>query len=162
MLKSFIIPILLFIPLAVLQLVFVPLITVQSIAPNLILVLLVFFTLRYGQVYGTLLGFVLGFLLDIISGGIIGAYMFSFTIAGFIAGYFYNENKFDINTSSFVLSLITLLCAMISLFIYSTVSNSNNDVRMIYQIIEDGILPGVYTALFSIPIVIFNPQKGIA
>jgi len=162
MFKSFIVPIILFIPLAVLQLVFVPLITVQNIGPNLIIVLLVFLTLTNGQVYGTLLGFVLGFLLDIISGGIIGAYMFSFTLAGFIAGYFYNENKFDINTSSFVLTLITLLCATVSLFIYSSVTNSNNDVRMIYQIIEDGILPGVYTALFSIPIVIFNPQKGIA
>jgi rod shape-determining protein MreD len=162
MLKSFVIPILIFIPLAVFQLVFVPLITVRNIGPNFVIVLLVYFTLRNGQFYGILLGFVLGFLLDLVSGGILGAYMFSFTIAGFIAGYFYNENKFDINTSSFVLSLITLLCAIISLFVYSTVTNNNNDVRMIYQIIEDGVLPGVYTALFSIPIAIFNPQKGIA
>jgi len=151
----------LFIPIAVIQLTIVPFLTVQNISPNLILVLLVFFTLKNGQMFGTLLGFLYGFLFDIISGGILGAFMLSFTIAGFIAGYFFNENKLDINISSFVLTAIVFLCATISLFLYSIVANNNTDVRMIYQAIEDGILPGLFTALFSIPIVILNPKKGI-
>ena len=87
--------------------------------------------------------------------------MFSFTIAGFIAGYFHNENKTDVNITSFVLTMVVFLCAAVSLFLYSTVANNNTDVRMIYQIVEDGILPGIYTALFSLPIVIFYPKKGL-
>jgi rod shape-determining protein MreD len=88
MLKSFVIPILISIPLAVLQLVFVPLITIQNIGPNFIIVLLVYFTLRNGQFYGTLLGFVLGFLLDLISGGISRRFMLSFTIGRFYCRVF--------------------------------------------------------------------------
>jgi rod shape-determining protein MreD len=158
---KFLIPFLIFIPLAALQIVVVPFITVQNISPNLIVVLLVFYTLKNGQMFGTLLGFLLGFILDLISGGILGAYMFSFTIGAFITGYFFNENKFDINISSFFFTIIVFICASVTLFLYSSVANKNDDVKMIYQIVEDGILPGVYTALFSIPIVIFNPKKGM-
>lgn len=161
MFYKFLKPILIFIPIAAFQLAVIPFLTVQNISPNLILVLLVFYTLIYGQLFGTLLGFVLGFLYDLISGGVLGAFMFSFTIAGFIAGYFHNENKTDVNITSFVLTMVVFLCAAVSLFLYSTVANNNTDVRMIYQIVEDGILPGIYTALFSLPIVIFYPKKGL-
>ncbi len=161
MMIKFLIPLLIFIPVAAFQLAIVPFIAVQNISPNLIVVLLVFFTLKNGQMYGTFLGFLFGLLFDLISGGLLGAFMISFTIAGFIAGYFYNENKLDITTSSFFLTVIVFICAAVSLFLYSSVANSNSDVRMIYQIIEDGILPAVYTAVFSIPVVIFNPKKGI-
>lgn len=161
MLWNFIKPVLIFIPLAAVQLVVIPFITVQNINPNLIIVLIVFYTLLNGQLYGTILGFVLGFLFDLVSGGLLGGFMFAFMLSGFIAGYFYNDNKRDINTSSFALSVIVLLCATISIFVYSTITNSNTDVRVIYQIVEDGILPGIFTAIFSIPIVILNPRKGI-
>jgi rod shape-determining protein MreD len=158
---KFLIPLLLLIPVAALQLAVVPFISVQNISPNLIIVLLVFFTLKNGQMYGTFLGFLFGLIYDLISGGLLGAFMISFTIAGFIAGYFYNENKLDITTSSFLLTIIVFVCAFVALFLYSSVSNGNSDVRLIYQIIEDGILPAVYTSILSIPVVIFNPKKGI-
>lgn len=161
MLLKFVKPILIFIPLTAFQLVVVPLISVMDILPNIILVLLVYYTLVYGQIFGTLLGFVFGFLFDLVSGSILGAFMFSFTIAGFIAGYFHNENKTDINTTSYVLTVIVFLCSSVSLFIYSSVANNNPNVGIIYQIAEDGILPGFYTALCSIPVVILNPKKGL-
>lgn len=154
-------PILYFIPLAVIQLVVIPLITIDGIAPNLILVLLVLYTLYYGQIYGMITGFIFGFILDIISGGLIGAFMFSFTISSFIAGFFYNENKLDINTASYFLIIILFICGTVNSFLYSSVSNSNNDVSFLFLLIEEGMLPGIYTAVFGIPILIFNPKKGI-
>ncbi len=154
-------PALFFIPLAVLQLAVVPLISINNITPNLILVMLIFFTLMYGQIFGMINGFILGFILDLISGGLIGAFMLSFTITAFIAGYFYNENKLDINTASYFFVVILFICGTINSFLYSSISNSNADVGFFLLLIEDGILPGIYTALFGIPIIIFNPKKGI-
>ena len=161
MLMNFLKPVLIFVPLAVIQLVFIPFVSIENMAPNIIIVLIVFYSLIYGQMFGTVLGFALGFLFDLISGGLLGGFMFVFTIAGFISGFFHNENKYDINTASYVFSIIVFLCATVSLFIYSTIINVNNDVKIIYQVVEEGIVPGIYTAIFSIPVIIFNPRKGM-
>ena len=154
-------PILFFIPLAVVQLVIVPLISINNIAPNLVFVLITYFTLRHGQTYGTLLGFILGFLFDIISGGLIGASMFSFTVSAFVVGYFYGENKIDINLSSYFFLFILFICGSINSFLYAAVSNSNLSVSLFFMIIDEGFLPGLYTALFGLPIVIFQPKEGM-
>ncbi|PKL82616.1 MAG: rod shape-determining protein MreD [Ignavibacteriae bacterium HGW-Ignavibacteriae-3] len=161
MLKNFIKPVLIFIPLAVIQLAVIPLISISSISPNLVLVLIVYLTLKNGQSYGTFLGFLLGFFLDAVSGGIIGAYMLSFTISAFIAGYFYNDNKIELNTESFYFLLILSISGCVSAFIYGAVSNSNSDVNFFLMLIEEGLLPGLYTAVFGLPMVIFTSRKGI-
>lgn len=154
-------PILFFIPLAVIQLVIVPLISISNIAPNLVFILIAYFSLKHGQAYGTILGFILGFLLDIISGGLIGAFMFSFTISAFVVGYFYDENKIDINISTYFLLFILFVCGSINSFLYAEISNSNSSISLFFMILEEGILPGLYTALFGLPIVIFHPKEGI-
>ncbi|MFA7228610.1 MAG: rod shape-determining protein MreD [Melioribacteraceae bacterium] len=161
MLKQIIKPVLIFIPLALIQLVIIPLISINDIAPNLVFVLIALMTLRNGQAYGTLLGFLLGFLLDIISGGIIGAYMFSFTLSAFIVGYFYNENKIELNTESFFFLLIIFIAGSVNAFIYASVSSDNSDLNFLLMLIEEGFLPGLYTAVFGLPMVIFTPKKGI-
>ena len=154
-------PILFFVPLAIIQLVIVPLISISNIAPNLVFILITYFTLKHGQVYGTILGFILGFLLDIISGGLIGAFMFSFTVSSFVVGYFYGENKMDINISSYFLLFILFVCGSINSFLYAVISNANSSVGLLFMMLEEGILPGLYTALFGLPIVIFHPKEGI-
>jgi rod shape-determining protein MreD len=154
-------PILFFVPLAVIQLVIIPLISISNTAPNLVFVLITYYTLRHGQVYGTILGFILGFLLDIFSGGLIGAFMFSFTLSAFVAGYFYGENKMDINISSYFFLFILFICGSINSFLYAAVSNTNSGVSLFFMLLEEGILPGLYTALFGLPIVIFHPKEGI-
>ncbi|MCX6170926.1 MAG: rod shape-determining protein MreD [Ignavibacteriales bacterium] len=154
-------PILIFIPLTLIQLTIIPMISIASIAPNLIFVLIAYYTLKNGQVYGTILGFFLGFFLDLFSGGLIGAFMFSFTISGFWVGYFYNENKIEFNTESFFFLFIIFLCGSLNAFIYATISNTNLSVNLFFVILEEGLLPGLYTSLFGLPIVIFAPKKGI-
>ena len=154
-------PILFFIPLAVVQLVLVPLISIRNIAPNLVSVLIAHYTLRHGQIYGIILGFILGFLLDVISGGLVGAFMFSFTISAFVVGYFYGENKIDINLSTYFLLFILFICGSINSFLFAVVSSTNSNLSLFFMILEEGILPGLYTALFGLPIVIFHPKEGI-
>lgn len=161
MISNFLKPVLIFIPLAALQLVIVPLITVYDIAPNLILILIVYYTLIYGQIFGIIAGFVLGLLFDLISGSMIGASSLAFTVSAFIAGYFYNENKIDINTASFLFIIILFLCSVVNSFLYSSVMTNNPDVNFITLILDIGILPGLYTAVLGLPVIILKPKKGI-
>ncbi len=161
MLWNFLKPILLFIPLASIQLVIMPLLSIDTITPNLIIILICFFTLKYGQMYGTLLGFILGFLYDLISGGLLGAFMFSFTISGFIAGYFFNENKIEINTATNEFIIIVFISAAINSFLYNLLSSSYNESNFFYIILEGGIFPGLYTAFFALPVILFNTRKEL-
>jgi len=159
--NHFIKPILYFIPLAILQFTVIPLISISNIVPNLVFVLIAFYTLRYGQFFGTILGFILGFLFDLISGGLLGAFMFSFTLSAFLVGYFYNENKIEFNTTSFFFLLIVFICGSVNSFVYSAISNTNTNVGFFSLILEEGLLPGIYTALLGLPIVIIYFKKGM-
>lgn len=161
MIWNYLKPIIIFIPLAVIQMVIVPLISVYDIAPNLVLILIVYYTLIDGQIFGIILGFILGLLFDLISGGIIGASSLAFTVAAFIAGYFYNENKIESNTTTFLFIIILFLCGVVNSFLYSSVATNNPDVKFINLILYIGILPGLYSAILGLPVIIFKPKKGI-
>lgn len=143
------------------QLVIVPLISIENIAPNLPLILIIFLTLNNGQIFGTILGFIFGVFLDVFSGGITGAFMLTFTLSGFVTGYFYNENKIASNTSTYFFSFIVILIATFNSFLYSAITNSNPDVSFVFMLVEEGLLPGFYTAVFSLPVVLFNPSKEL-
>ena len=60
---QFIFPIVLFIPLLIIQTTVIPLFAFYNAVPDLILILLVFYAISYGQIFGTILGFIFGFLL---------------------------------------------------------------------------------------------------
>ncbi len=92
---GYIISLVLFFPLLVVQTTIIPLVEINGIVPDLIMILLVYYAIKYGQIYGTVLGFVYGFFFDLITGSLFGSVMFSKTLTGFIAGYFSNENKRD-------------------------------------------------------------------
>lgn len=161
MLKNLLKPVLFFIPLALTQLTLIPLISIGSIAPNIVFVLIAYFTLLNGQFFGTILGFILGFFLDLASGGLIGAFMFSFTIAAFIVGYFSNENKIDVNTKSFFFLVIVFISGSVNALIYALISNSNTSVNLFVLIFQEGIFPGLYTAFFGFSVIIFAPKREL-
>ena len=158
---KFIVPILIFIPIAALQLTVIPLISVDFIVPDLIVILVVFFTLKNGQIYGSLLGFVLGFLFDLVSGGLIGASMFSKTLAGFTAGYFYNEKRVESNLDSTMFITIIFMCSFVDSLFYSLLASTESGITIFNLLFEHGILPAFYTALAALPIIIFKPSTKL-
>jgi rod shape-determining protein MreD len=159
---DYILAVLLFFPLLVIQTTIVPLIAVNGVIPDLIIILLVFYTLKMGQLHGTILGFIFGFLFDIITGGLIGSSMLSKTVAGFVTGYFYNENKKDLYLKSFLFVLIVLLGSTIDSFILAFFTTINLNTSIITFFIEQGILPGIYTAVFSIIVIVFFPRRSFS
>ena len=157
MLRKLILPVIFFFPLAIIQLAVIPLIAFQNIIPDIIVILVVFFTLKNGQIYGTVLGFILGFLFDLMSGGLIGSAMFAKTLSGFTAGYFYKEKKSESYLSSYIFVAIVFLCGTIDSLFYSMFSAADANLTLTFLLFEVGLLPGVYTAIFSLPVIIFKP-----
>ncbi len=158
--KKYLLPVLIFVPLAAIQLTAIPFISFRGIFPDLILILVVYYSVKEGQIFGMFLGFSLGFLFDLISGGLIGSSMFAKTLAGFLSGYFYKENDFS-NLHSFNFLFITLLVGTISSFIFAIISYSNIFTNFLSLFFIQGLLPGVYTSIFTLPVVAFKPRSTI-
>lgn len=159
---DYILAILIFIPLAILQLTVIPLISINQIAPDLILILLVYYTLKMGQMHGTILGFILGFIFDMISGGVVGSAMFAKTLSGFLTGYFYNESKVEFNLNSFMFLLIILVVGTADAVVYSFFSTTELNTSLLMLIFVQGLLPGLYSAVITLPLIIFYPRKIFA
>lgn len=152
---------LLFFPVLVVQTTFIPLISIGSIVPDLVLILLIFYTLRNNQLYGTALGFVYGFLFDIITGSLLGSAMLSKTLAGFTAGYFATETKRDKYLRSYYFSFIVLLCAVIDLIVYSFFGPAEISRNILLLFFQQAMLPGLYTAVISLIVLIFIPGRRL-
>ena len=160
--SEYIYSILLFFPVLVIQTTIIPLVAINGVVPDLIIILLVFYTLRNGQIYGTVLGFIYGFLFDLITGSLLGSSMIAKTFSGFVAGYFANENKIDIYFKSYNFALIVLLCSVISFVINSFFSNIDLNTNLFAMIFQVGLLPGFYTAVISLLIIIFYPRRSFS
>ncbi len=156
MIKKFILPISICIPLVLIQLTIAPLISYRNIGPDLIILPVIYFSIKEGQMFGMVLGFIVGFLFDLISGGMIGSSMFSKTIAGFIAGYFFNENKIDLTLGSVLFMFIVFICSSIDSLIISILSASEDISTVALFVFKRSILPGLYTSAFSLPSIIYN------
>lgn len=159
MFEKYFLPIIIFFPIAIVQLTLVPLVSIQSIAPDLIIILLVYFTLRKGQLYGTILGFVFGLFFDLMSGGLLGSAMFSKTLAGFITGYFYNESKILENTNTIKIVFIVLLASLIDSSFYSLLALPEVRISISSVILEQGLLPALYTSILSLTLVLLSPFR---
>ncbi|MGE5679607.1 MAG: rod shape-determining protein MreD [Bacillota bacterium] len=161
--SDYIIALLLFIPFTVIQLTLVPWLSYNQVAPDLILILLVYYTLRVGQLGGTILGFVFGLAFDLVTGGILGSAMFTKTLSGFLTGYFYNENKVEQNIHSLTLLLIVFVIGSIDSIVYSFFGTANSgSTSLLIMFFMQGLLPGLYSAVLALPLVVFYTRKIFA
>jgi len=154
------IPLLLFIPILLLQVLVVPYLELNGIVPDLVLILLVFYTLKYGQLYGIILGFVLGACIDFSTGSILGSSMFTKTLAAFIAGYFYNENQVGTIIKSPLFLVIIFLAGLVNAVAFSLIANFDISLNLFSLLFEQGILPAIYTTVIASLVMIFSPKRS--
>src|SRR5512135_2330366 len=88
---------------------------IGTVAPDLLLLWIVFLALRQGQIAATTTGFFIGLTLDLLSGGdgMLGLSALANTVAGFVAGYFYNENKTFQTLGSYQYLLIVMVVSLV-------------------------------------------------
>jgi len=157
---QYIIPALVYFPLLLIQITIIPLISVEGIVPDLLLITLVYFTVAFGQLAGTLYGALFGIVFDLITGSLLGSTMLSYTVAAFVAGYFSSGGSREkyLNTISF--SMVVFLCAVIESFIYSFFSILDFNTNIVKLFFDNALLPAVYTGLVSIIVLFFPFKKG--
>jgi len=150
--------VILYVVAVILQLAVVPFISIYFIAPNFVLIALIYCTMNYGQVYGTILGFLYGGLLDILSGGAVGIWMFAMTTSGFLSGYFYDENKIAERTFSLFFSGIVFITSCAAFFIATFLESSNAQIGLTFLFFEHSIPSALYTAIFSLGVLLIRKE----
>lgn len=158
---TILIPFFILIPVLIFQMTVIPFLAFNGISPDLILILLVFYTIRNNQMYGTLTGFVFGGICDLAFGTILGSTMITKTLSGFIAGYFSSENKRDNYLTPLNFSLIIFLIGIIDNSIFSFFSSFDLSENFISSLLTNTIMSSVYTAIISIFIMIAIPKRRL-
>jgi len=153
-------PVVLLIPVLLFQVLIVPYIELNGIVPDLVLMLLVYYTLQHGQLYGTVLGFVFGAVTDLSTGSILGSTMFTKTLAAFIAGYFYNENQIGTLVKSPMFLVIVFLSSFVNSIAFSLIANFDISINLFMLIFEQGILPALYTTVIASLVMVFTPKRS--
>jgi len=156
MIRKIIIPFLIAMGLLVLQIVVLPYIAVKGILPNILLIYILFYSLRYGQVQGMVFAFFVGIIFDYASSELIGSGMFAFTLAAFVAGYFYKED-FNITLQNIKLLVFTFLLSATLFFFSYSVLGSASETKFGYFFFS--VLSAAYTTLLAL-IVYFIPRKN--
>lgn len=77
----------------IVQSTFTQLIAIHDIRPDILIIILTFYGLRFGQLRSTIMGFTIGFFQDLLSGGLLGQSSLTKSIAGFIVGFYGKKNK---------------------------------------------------------------------
>jgi rod shape-determining protein MreD len=157
---KYFIPLIVFIPVVIIQLTIIPFVSIQEVLPNLLLISVVYFAIANGQIGGTVTGSIYGLLYDFISGNLVGSNMLSLTVAGFIAGYFSGETKREKYLFTYSFTLVVVICALVNAMIFSFFSVIDFNTNFVQALFNHALLPSIYTAVVSILIVIVPYRRA--
>jgi rod shape-determining protein MreD len=148
--------------LLVVQATLIPFMSLAGVTPDLLLIFVVVFALREGQIPGTAAGFLVGFVSDVVTGDFLGLGALTKTIAGFTAGYFYNEINPMQRLSSYIFLVVVATAALVHNIVYFSFLLQGFPVS-VWEIILKFIVGSlVYTVLMSlVPYFYFNSQSKI-
>jgi rod shape-determining protein MreD len=157
---KYIVPLFVFIPVALIQLTVIPFIAIQEVVPNLILIAVVYFSISNGQIFGTITGASYGLLFDLISGNLVGSHMLSKTVAGFVAGYFSGETRREKYLYTYSFTLVVLISALADAMIFSFFSVIDFNTNFILALFNYALLPSIYTSIVSILVVVIPYKRA--
>jgi rod shape-determining protein MreD len=155
--------ILLSILLVLLQTTLVRYLAVDTVAPDLLLIWVVYLALREGQNAGTTAGFFIGLLFDLISGkdGVLGLAALCKTLAGFVAGYFYNENKILQILGGYQFILVVTVASIVHNVLYFIVFLQGSEVGWLDAVVLYGLPTTLYTAALALlPMFVFSRRSS--
>jgi rod shape-determining protein MreD len=136
---------------------------IESIAPDLLLIWVVYLALREGQIAATTAGFFLGLLFDLVSGkdGMLGLAALSKTVAGFVAGYFYNENKITQILAGYQFILVVAVASIVHNVLYFIVFLQGTEVGWLDAVMLYGFPTTIYTAALALlPMFVFSRRSS--
>jgi rod shape-determining protein MreD len=132
--------------LVVIQATFIPLLSINGVVPDILMLWVVFNGIRRGQIEGVTGGFLVGLLQDLITTQFFGLAALSKSLAGFLAGYFFNENKTAVTLGSYRYLLILGLCSLVHNLAYYTIFLLGSESMTGATVVTLSLTAGVYTA----------------
>lgn len=146
--------------LVLLQATFIPLISINGVAPDILIVWIVFNGIRRGQIEGVTGGFLVGLLQDLVTTQFFGLAALGKLIAGFLAGYFFNENKTGLTLGTYRFLLILGLCSVVHNLVYYTIFLLGMEDAGGLTLITLSLSASVYTvAIGSLPMFAFSRMR---
>lgn len=132
-------------------------VTSYEITPDILLIGIVYVSIRKGKITGSISGFLFGLLFDFFSFSFLGLMALAKATAGFTAGFFNRENKIERYTQSYVFLIIVFFCSLINNFLYF-VLYFQGTILSFGDILFRYVIPtAVYTALVSIfPLIVIH------
>lgn len=129
--------------------------TISSVAPQFILLYVVYVSMREGQMAGMINGFIAGLLNDLITTHFIGYTAFLGVIAAFVAGFFYKESDIELVGRTLNFSWVSSLSIFIAQIFSLPLIQSGSDLNYFYLFLKFTFGVTIYTAVFSL-ILIFS------
>ncbi len=146
--------------LVVVQATFIPLLNINGVIPDLLLLWVVYNAIRRGQIEGVTAGFLVGLLQDLVTTQFFGLAALSKSIAGFVAGYFYNENKTGVTLGTYRYLLVVGLCAIVHNFVYYTIFLLGAETTDGLTVVTLALSASAYTmAVGSLPMFGFSRMR---
>ncbi len=145
--------------ICVLQLSFSFLISVKGIIPDLLILLIIWITLRDGKIVGLISAFCIGLLYDYLSLNIFGVNALTKTIVAYVSGFFYKENEFLNIVKSNKIFVIVFISTLIHNVVYYLlmINLTESNLWNIYFKFVFGSM--IYTFVFSLTSFFFRIKK---
>jgi rod shape-determining protein MreD len=100
------------------NIILIDFVSIKGIKPDLLLILCVWIALSEGQFTGLLAAFGIGLIQDIVSFDVLGTNALAKLVTALIAGWFYNENKININLGTYKFLIIIFISSFFHNMIY--------------------------------------------
>jgi rod shape-determining protein MreD len=129
-----------------------------NIAPDFVIIALIYIGVREGKISGAIYGFIAGLLLDVLSGSFLGLLALSYTVAIFVSGFFQTDNERFLVKFNFIIAVFAV--SILSNFIYFGVFFQGTPI-VFSKVILLYILPSsTYTTIISLVYTILPKKKG--
>ena len=129
-----------------------------NITPDIVLIVVVYISIKEGKITGTIAGFIAGILIDFISGSFLGLLALCYTVAGFVAGHFKTE------TGRYLEKLNFLIIVFLSAFVANILNYFiffQGTVLTLPEIFTKFVLTSsAYTTVVSIIYILFPKRKS--
>ena len=133
--------------------------TIYAVSPQLVILFVVYVTLREGQLFGMGGGFVIGLFHDLLVTHFIGFTSFIGVIAGFVAGFFYKESDVELTAKTFNFAWISAISLSVSELAAVPIIASG-ELNFLYVFLKFTVGNTAYTSVFAMMIVFVNGNKS--
>lgn len=159
MLFQYLLPFGVLLLLMLFQLVVAPLLAIDQVTPDVLVIFTVYYALRRGPIPGMVAGSATGFIFDLVSGMPLGSSMFAKTLCGYVSGLFYHENKAGQNIFTWRFALIIFAASLINYFALYIITGFDFSANILDVITIDAVFPAIYTMTLSFVVVFFFPKR---